>query len=133
MAVTNAGLAAISGLVGGVDAQTAFSYLALGTGNTTFTAADIILATEILVGVDSGLVRVSATVTRVTTTQTNDTIQFYKVFTAAATTTVKEVGVFNHATAGSGTLLARTVLSTTRALEANFTYALTYKVKFAAA
>ncbi len=133
MAVTNAGLDAISGLVGNVGSETAFSYLALGTGNTTFSAADVILATEILVGVDSGLVRTSATVTQVTTTQTNDTIQFAKTFTAAATTTVKEVGVFNHATAGSGVLLARTVLTTPRALEASFTYTLTYKVKFAAA
>lgn len=129
MGIPNVAFGALSGLAGGVDAQTAFSYLALGTGDTAFAAANTTLGTEITVGTDSGLVRAAATVSRVTTTQTNDTVQFAKTFTAAATTTVKEVGVFN--ASSSGVMLSRIVLTTPRALEANFTYTLTQKVKFA--
>ncbi len=83
MGIPNNALPVISGLVGAVDAQTAPSYLALGTGTTAFSASDTALGAELVSGTDSGLVRATATVTRATTTQKNDTLQFVKVFTAA--------------------------------------------------
>ena len=129
MAVTNLGLKAITGLVGNIDTQTAFGYLALGTSATAFAAAQTGLQAEIT---DTGLARAAATgATSEQTTVADDTLQLTKTWTATGSKTIAEVGVFN--AASSGVMLARTVLGTARVLESSFTYGLTYKVKFAAA
>src|SRR3990167_424926 len=100
--MTNASLAVISGLVGNTGSQVAFTYLAVGTSSTAVSAAHTALQAEVT---DSGLARASATVSRVTTTQTNDTLQLVKAWTATGTKTIEEIGIFNDASAG--TMLAR--------------------------
>lgn len=100
--MTNASLAVISGLVGNTGSQTAFTYLAVGTSTTAVSAAHTALQAEIT---DSGLARASATITRQTTTQTNDTLQLVKTWTVTGTKTIEEIGIFNDASAG--TMLAR--------------------------
>lgn len=101
--ITNAALAVVSGLIGNVDAQTAFTYLAVGVGTTSETAGDTALESEIT---DTGLARAAATVSRVTTNQTNDTLQLQYTWTATDAKAVTEVGTFNNASAG--TMFGRT-------------------------
>lgn len=122
--ITNAGFAQIALLAGDASA-TPFTYLALGESSTAFSASQTALVTEITT---SGLERVAATVSRVTTTQTNDTLQLYKLFTATGTKTVEEIGIFN--AASTGTMLGR-ALTGTRSLTNTDTLAATYQVKFA--
>lgn len=122
--ITNVALAVFSGLVGATGAQTAFSYLAVGTDATAAAASQTTLVAEI---VDSGLARAAATVTRSTTTQTNDTLQFDKTFTVTGTKTVAEVGVFNAASVG--VMAARKVPTAVSVVNGN-TLAVTYKLIF---
>ena len=100
--ITNAGLGVVSGLVGNVDSQTAFTYLAVGTSSTAESAAHTALQAEITTG---GLERAAATVSRETTNQTNDTLQLTYTWTSSASHTVEETGAFNDASAG--TMLGR--------------------------
>lgn len=121
----NVAFAVFSGLVGNTGSQTAFTYLATGTSNTAFAASQTTLGAEIT---DSGLQRASATVSRVTTTQTNDTLQLVKTFTASGTKSVEEVGIFN---ASSGGVMGGRALTTTKSLVSGDSYTVTYKIKFA--
>lgn len=125
--ITNAGLAAMAGLVGNTGSVPAFTYLAVGTSSTAESAAHTALQAEIT---DSGLARASATVSRVTTTQTNDTLQLYKEWTASGSKTVEEVGAFNDAT--TGTMLGRK-LTTSKAVVATDKLQGTYKFIFVGA
>jgi hypothetical protein len=102
--ITNAALAVISGLMGNVNSQTAFTYLALGSGSGAESASSTALGTEIT---NHGLARVAATVARATTSQTNDTLRFTTTWTASggSSDTVNEIGIFNDPTAG--TMLGR--------------------------
>lgn len=122
--ITNASFAVLSGLAGNVDSQTAFTYLAVGTSSTAPAASQTALGGEITTG---GLARASATVSRQTTTQTNDTLQLYKVWTSSASHTVEEVGIFNDASAG--TMLGR-ALTGSKSISSGDTLGVTYKVKF---
>ena len=122
MGVTNACLAVLSGLTTNVGSQTAFTYIAVGSGTTAFTASQTALVTELT---DSGLERASVTPTRVTTTQTNDTSQWSKTWTASGTKTVAEVGVFN--AASTGTMGSRYVLGTARSLVSGDTCTITVR------
>lgn len=112
--MTNASLAAITGLVGNTGSQTAFTYLALGTSSTAVSAAHTALQAEIT---DSGLARAAATVSRATTTQTNDTLLLEKEWTATGSKTIEEVGIFNDASAG--TMLARALTGSISAVSGN--------------
>lgn len=123
--ITNASLAVVSGLVGNTGSQTAFTYLAVGTSATAESAAHTALQAEI---VDSGLARAAATVTRQTTTQTNDTLQLYKEWSVTGTKTVEEVGAFNAASAG--TMFGRK-LTTSKAVVSGDSIQGTYKFVFA--
>jgi len=125
--ITNASLAEISGLVGNTGSKTAFTYLAVGTGTTASAATDTALETEIT---DTGLERAAATVSQVTTTQTNDTLQLLKQWTATGSAAVTEVGAFNDASAG--TMLGRQVFAVLN-ITANSTIQVTYKFVFAGA
>lgn len=123
--ITNAGLAAIAGLVGNTGSITAFSYLAVGTsGSGPTDATKTTLVAEIT---DTGLERASATVSRSTTNQTNDTLQFDKVWTATGSKSILEVGVFN--ASSSGTMLARKVITQVDVVNTN-TLTATYKIIF---
>ena len=122
--VTNAAFAQLALLAGDATAVP-FTYLAVGTSNTAPAASQTALGGEIT---DSGLARAAATVSRVTTTQTNDTLQLVKAWTATGSKTVEEVGIFNDASAG--TMLGR-ALTSTKSLVNGEILTITYKVKFA--
>jgi len=95
--ITNAGFAEIANLLGNVSAPVAFTFLAVGTGTTPADPADTDLEAEI---VDSGLERAGATVSRVTTTETNDTLQLTNTWIVSGSKAVTECGAFNDDTAG---------------------------------
>jgi len=122
MGVTNAGKAAIAGLVGNTGSITAFTYLAYGNSTTAFAATQ-----TALVGTESQ--REAATVSRVTTTVTNDTLQLTKTFSVTTTETAGEGGIFNGAS--GGTMLARVVFSPSRSMASGDSLAYTHKVVFA--
>jgi hypothetical protein len=117
MSITNSGSAAITSKFG-----TTF-WLELGTGATAFDYAQTALVAAIT---DSGLERAAATVTRVTTTDANDTLQCTKTWTATGTKAIAEAGVFD---AASGpTMWARKVLGAAQTVNSTETFALTYKI-----
>ena len=122
--VTTAGKAQIALLAGDASA-TPFTYLAVGTDATAFGIGQTALVAEI---VDSGLSRASATVSRVTTTVTNDTLRLVKTWTATGAKTVEEIGAFN--AASTGTLLCR-ALTTSKTVSTDDTLTATYDVAFA--
>lgn len=103
----NRGFAAVAALIGSDTSgdTTAFDYIAIGTGTTATAATDVTLETQ--TDIDA------ATGTRVTTTQTNDTLQLvYDAFTFTGNTAVTEVGVYNGSTGEStDCLLSRATFS----------------------
>ena len=123
--ITNASFAVFSGLAGNTGSQNPFTYLAVGTSSTATSAGHTTLQAEI---VDSGLERASATVSRVTTTQTNDTLQLTKTWTATGSKAVEEIGVFNASSSG---VMATRALTTTKTLVNTSQLVATYQIKFA--
>lgn len=121
---TNARLAVLSGLAGNTGTQTAFTYLALGTSSTAVSAAHTALQAEIT---DTGLQRASGIISRVTTTQTNDTLQLVKSWTSTGTKTVEEIGVFNDPTAG---VMAGRCVTGSKSLVSGDVLTATYKIVF---
>jgi len=122
--ICNEGKAQIA-LLAGDGTATAFTYLAVGTSSTAFAASQTALQGEIST---NGLSRASATVSRVTTTVTNDTLQLTKTWSVSGSSTVEEIGIFN--AASNGTMLGR-ALTGTKAVVNGETLAATYQVKFA--
>ena len=122
--IVSAGRAQLALLAGDASA-TPFSYLELGTSNTATAVAQTALQAAIS---DSGLARASATVSRVTTTVANDTLQLVYVWTASGTKAVEEIGIFN--AASTGTMLGR-ALTGTKNLISGEMFSATYKVIFA--
>lgn len=122
--IMNVGFAAIAGLVGNTGAITAFTYLALGTSNTAVSAGQTALGSEIST---NGLQRVSATVSRVTTTQTNDTLQLTYTYTVTGTSAIEEIGAFN--ASSSGIMLGRALTGTVNVINGD-SLSMTYKFKF---
>lgn len=122
--ITNTGKAQIA-LLAGDSSAVPFTYLALGTSNTAPSAGQTALIGEIST---NGLQRASATVSRVTTTTTNDTLQLTNSFTASGSSTVEEVGIFN--ANSSGTMLGR-ALTGSKALVNGDQLVVTYQVIFA--
>jgi len=104
--ITTAGKALASALLGAVSTPAAVTYLEVGVGTTAADAANTALETAIT---DSGLERTAATVSQVTTTTTNDTLQLTKTWSVTGTKAVTECGAFNAASAGS--MLGRQVFS----------------------
>jgi len=123
--ITKAGMAQLA-LLAGDAAAVPFTYLAVGSNSTAVSADDTALGTEIT---NHGLERAAATVSRVTTTNTNDTLQLYKVWTASggSSDTVKEVGIFN---AASGPTILGHALTGDKAVASGETLTGTYQVKF---
>ena len=82
----------------GTGSPAAFTRIALGEGSTTVTAGNTVVETELT---DSGLARtVADTISTVTTSETDDTLNLSHVFTATATKTVRVAGVLNQASTG---------------------------------
>lgn len=106
--ITTIGKAGLASRINGIGAEPVFSYAAIGIGVTAANAADTILGSEITTG---GGQRALATLSRVTITATNDTAQFVVTYNFTSAFAVTEAGIFNNATAGLGTLLARKVFS----------------------
>lgn len=103
--ITNTGKAKASGLYNG-DTSGAFTYIAVGTGTTSELASDTALQSEIT---DSGLERAVATVSRTTTTTTNDTAVWQKTFNVTGSKAVTESGIFDASL--SGNMLCRKTFS----------------------
>lgn len=120
--ITNAGKAQIALLAGDASAVP-FTYLAVGTSATAVAATDTTLTAEITT---LGLARAAGTVSRITTTVTNDTLQVVYTWTATGSVTVEEVGLFNASSAG--TMLGH-ALTTSKVLVNTDTLTLTYQVK----
>ena len=108
--LTTAGMAGVASRIiwdsSGHEAP--FTYIAVGTGTTAATDADTALETEIAAG---GLSRAAGTLSRVTTTETDDTAVCEKEFTVtlAGPYAVTEAGQLN--AASTGTLLWHDVFS----------------------
>lgn len=122
--VTTVGFAQLALLAGDASAVP-FTYIAVGTSSTAPAIGDTTLGAEIT---DSGLARVAGTVSRITTTGTNDTYKITTTWTASGSKTIEEVGVFNASSAG--TMLSR-ALTTSKAVVSGETITCTYKLKFA--
>ena len=121
--ITTAGMAQIALLAGDASAVP-FTYIAVGTDSTAESSGHTTLTAEIT---DTGLARAAATVSRVTTTATNDTLQLTHTWTASGSKTVEEVGIFNAASAG--TMLGRKITGSKAVINGE-TLTGTYKVVF---
>jgi hypothetical protein len=100
--VVNTGLAYIASRIKDSTA-TAMTHMAIGSGSTSAAAVDSALGSQ--------LARVTLDSTSlVTTTATNDSVQYVATFAAGTGTgAVTEAGIFNAGT--SGTMLCRTVFA----------------------
>lgn len=122
--ITSAGKAALAGLAGNTGAITAFTYIAVGTSSTAVAVGQTTLGGEIST---NGLSRAAGSVSRTTTTVTNDTLTITKTFTVAGTSTVEEIGVFNAASVG---IMLGRALTTSKALVSGDTFVTTYNIIF---
>jgi len=104
--VTNTGKAGTASRINGDGAEAVFTHIAIGTGTTAEAAAQTALVSEISTG---GGQRAVATVSRVTTTTTNDTARWIITYSFTSSFAVTESGIFNASSAG--TMLARKVFS----------------------
>lgn len=104
--VVNAGKAGVASRINGDGAAAVFNYVAIGTGSAAAAATDTTLGTEI--AADGGQ-RATATVSRITTTVTNDTAKWLITYNFTGSYAVTESGIFNAASAG--TMLARRVFA----------------------
>lgn len=125
--ITNAGLAVMASRFNGADSEAAVTYIALGTGNTAAAATDTALVTEIATGGGS---RAAATVSRQTTTVSNDTARLLKTFSFTASFAVTESGIFNAASGPD--LAARQVFSAINVANGD-SLQVTWDIDFAAA
>ena len=121
MGVTNAAKALFANLI--LGSGTAITHIAVGSGTTAFAAAQTALVTEIT---DSGVARTTPTLSRITTTVTNDTMQATKTFTVTGTITVAEGGLFNDSSAGD--MPVRVVFSPSRSLVSGDTLTYTHTI-----
>ena len=126
MGITASGKAEVAGLMGNTGSPTAFTYLANGSGSTAFVKTQTALVTE---NTANGSARHVATVSRTTTTDTNDTLSLVYQWTATGAVTIKEAGVFNASSAGD--MLARKVLAATVTLAATDTWTWTHLITVA--
>jgi hypothetical protein len=100
--LVNTGKAQVAGLING-QVTDFFDYIAIGTGTTAAATTQTALVAE--VGT-----RASATLSRQTTTFTNDTARLVSTFTFNAATAITEYGIFD--ASASGTMLSRQVYGT---------------------
>ena len=119
--ITNMGMDEVAGLINGTRAG-AFTKIAIGTSGTAAAATNTGLLTELA----GGMARAAATCTQVTTDVTNDTARLVHTFTATASYTIKEAGIFDTATSG-GRILARGTF-TGKAMSSGDTLTVTYDI-----
>jgi len=124
--VPNTALAEISALCAADVGGTGWDYTALGTDDTAASATQTALLAEISTG---GAERTAGTGTQTTTTTTNDTFQLVTTFNFTASHNLREIGVFNDATAG--TMLSRQTMNAD--VVSGDSLVATYKVTFARA
>jgi len=126
--LTNVGFAFFASRIGGAGAEAIANYLAVGTGTTAAAVTDTTLETE---SAATGLTRAAAAITRVTTTETNDTARAQLTFTniSGGTVAVTETGLLN--AASGGVLVGRKVFSAV-SVENNDGIQITYDVKCSA-
>jgi len=122
----NAGFTELAKLGAGETAS-AWTHIALATNKGRDASATTLDAETVA----SGLARAAATMSTVTTTVTDDTIQAYKVFTAGATVLVKEAGVFNASSGGD--MLMVGALAPEASMVSGDTLTITMKCKIQAA
>lgn len=104
--IVSAGKAGMASRLNGDGAEAVFTHIAIGTGTTGEAVTQTALASEITTG---GGQRAVASVSRITTTVTNDTARWIITFNFTASFAVTESGIFNAASAG--TMLARRVFA----------------------
>ena len=104
--VVNTGKACTASRINGDGTEALFNYVAIGTGVTAEGATQTALVTEISTG---GGQRAIATLSRVTTTVTNDTARWVITYNFSSSFAVTESGIFN--AASSGCMLARKLFS----------------------
>lgn len=104
--VVNAGKACTASRINGDGSEALFNYVAIGTGTTAEAATQTALVTEISTG---GGQRAIATLSRVTTTVTNDTARWVITYNFSSSFAVTESGIFN--AASTGCMLARKVFA----------------------
>ncbi len=121
--VTNVGKDSVAGAINNLKTE-GFTVLAIGTSETEAALTQTALKAEIAAG---SLARATATATQHTTDVTNDTAVLTHTFTATASYTVKEAGIFDQSTASAGVLLARGTFSG-KAMEANDTLTVYYYI-----
>lgn len=121
--IVNAGKAAMAGLLMGAVSNF-FDYIALGTSGTAAAATDTALGAEIST---LGGSRVAATLSRVTTSVTNDTAQFVGAWTFSGTLAIVEAGIFD--TNAAGTMLSRQTFSAYNVVNGD-SMTITWKVQF---
>lgn len=119
--VVNTGLAFIASRMRDATAA-AMSHMAIGSGTAAAAAGNTALGTEL------GRVALTST-TIVTTTATNDSIQYVATFNAGTGTgAITEAGLFN--AASGGTMLSRTVFPVINKGESD-TLTITWKITIA--
>lgn len=101
--LVNAGRAIITNLVSGLGG-TVPKFIAIGTGGTAESATQTALVTEVET-------RATGTVTRTTTSVTNDTVQVVGTITPGTARAVTEAGLFDVVTTSSGNMLMRSLFS----------------------
>lgn len=101
--ITNVGHAAANGRISNQGSYSPFVNIAIGIGTQGTPATSTALASE---STTVGAARGAATATQTTTTLTNDTTQLVKTFTFSGSLTITEEGIFDSATASSGSMLA---------------------------
>lgn len=125
--MTNVGFAACAGLIGDVGSITAFTYVGIGEGTDAAAATDVELGSPVKLK--------SASMSRVTTTATNDTLQFEATFSSAdtlsGTDAITEVAAFNGNINGTSLMLLRQVYTPADSInwDQGDTYTLTVKVQ----
>lgn len=101
--ITNVGHAAANGRMSNQGSYSPFVNIAIGIGTQGTPATSTALASE---STTSGAGRGAAAATQTTTTVTNDTTTLIKTFTFSGSLAITEEGIFDSATASSGTMLA---------------------------
>lgn len=123
--VVTAGKALVAQRLGNIGAPNAITHIAVGTGVTAPSAGDTTLQTELAT---SGLTRASASISNVTTTVTNDTMQASVTFSVTGSQAVTESGLFNNS--AGGTMLCRQTFSAINVVNTD-TLQVTWKVAMA--
>lgn len=112
--ITSAGKAGLASRLNGSGGEAVFAQIGIGTGTTAFAAGNTTLETEVTAsgGAASGvhvLSSAATTVSRTTTTVTNDTARITGTVSITGTIAITESGVFNANT--NGVLLCRQTFS----------------------